>query len=109
VLSFLDDRTPVENKIGRIINKDKDDNKKMLVQAGHKLEIPCMTRAAKWNTKSQTGHAPKCNVETMQWTKHTETLNWDIYNGFDKFGCDCSNETEDVRGQRSAIFIMEAK
>jgi hypothetical protein len=75
VLSFLDDRTPVENKIGRIINKDKDDNKKMLVQAGHKLEIPCMTRAAKWNTKSQTGHAPKCNVETMQWTKHSETLN----------------------------------
>jgi hypothetical protein len=38
-LSFLDDRTPVENKKSRIIDKDKDDNKKMLVQAGHKPKV----------------------------------------------------------------------
>jgi hypothetical protein len=37
---FRDDRTPVEgNKIGSIVSKNIDDNKTVIVQAGHKPKV----------------------------------------------------------------------
>jgi hypothetical protein len=65
---------------------------------------------AKWNTKSKTGHAPKCNVEAMQQAQHSKALNSDKENGLDnKFKPDWSIKAKDVRGQRSAIFPVVAE